>query len=246
MRQAGIPPESLQMPALHTGKTPIGTIWLKGRTIRVWGGLGDLQAAAHGVGFPQASSILVNLGTGSQVLAVTPKKAESIEVRLCALGELTHAVTHIPSGRALNTFGGFIDGCARLGGGHPLFWKAFTELATEEVLAADACIDLNIFDAAWRFSGGGSIAHITETDFDVRWLVRSIAKSWLAQYAQALSSICPCHPSSSFVLGGGLSRRSPFIQPLLESILGRKCVTTPLRTGEETLDGLLNLAETFN
>jgi sugar (pentulose or hexulose) kinase len=243
MAHAGIETANLRMPAIESGNNPIGTIQLNGRTLRVWGGLADLPAAAHGVGFPQAAPILINLGTGSQVLAVTSDRADDIELRPCASGELAHALTHIPSGRALSIFAGFFDDCARLSGADPLFWKMFSQLNSGEILAAEACVDLNVFKAAWRFGNGGSIVRINENAFDVPWLMRAIAKSWLAQYVQALDTIMPAHPSSVFLLGGGLSRRLPFVRPALESLLGRKCVYNPLRTGEETLDGLLKLAE---
>lgn len=246
MLAAGIDPAKLQMPIICDDDCLIGAINLNGRAVRVFGGLGDLQAAAHGAGFPHTSSILVNLGTGSQVLAVVPERVENIELRPCAGDELAQAVTHIPSGRAMNEYARFIDGCSRLGGGQPIFWKMFASLAAEEVLAAEDCVDLNVFEAAWRYSSGGSIRHILENNFDLQWLMRSIAKSWLVQYAQALTAITETHPSQTFLLGGGLSRRSAFVQPVLKSLLGRKPVCTVLRTGEETLDGLLMLAEHFS
>lgn len=247
MRLAGIDMAALSMPTLQANHAaPIGTIKLGGRPIRVWGGLGDLQAAAHGMGFPQLAPALVNLGTGSQVMALTSTLTEGMEIRPCARGELAHAITHIPSGRALNAYASFIDECARAGGGDPVFWRMFSELSADEVLAADPCIDLNIFSAAWRYSGGGSITHISESKFSLHWFMLSLARSWLTQHAEALASIPAKLPGTSFLLGGGLSRRSTFITTVLESLLGRQLLSVPLRTGEETLDGLLKLAETHS
>jgi len=244
MRLAGIDPSKLLMPAILGESTlHVGTISLHNRPIRVWGGLGDLQAAAHGAGFPGKSSVLINLGTGGQVMALTSSKTENIEIRLCANGEIAHAVTHIPSGRALNTFASFIDGCVRLGGGQPLFWQVFAELTVEEVLAAEAAIDLNVFHSAWNYMRGGSITQINESNFDLRWLMRTLANSWLAQYQDAMTAINAEHPSPTFLVCGGLSRRSKFIPKVLESKLGKQAIECPLRTGEETLDGLLKLAE---
>jgi len=244
MRLAGIDPSKLLMPAiLLKSALHVGTIRLHDRPMRVWGGLGDLQAAAHGAGFPQKSSVLINLGTGGQVMALTSSKKENIEIRPCTNGEMAHAITHIPSGRAMNTFASFIDECVRLGGGQPLFWKIFAELTTEEVLAAEAAIDLNVFHAAWNYTRGGSITHINESNFDLRWLMRTLANSWLDQYQEALTAISAEHPSPTFLVCGGLSRRSTFIPKVLESQLGKQAIECPLRTGEETLDGLLKLAE---
>jgi sugar (pentulose or hexulose) kinase len=238
----GIDPKLIHMPTISKGNAPLGSIKLNEKKIRVWGGLGDLQTAAHGLNFPERAPILINLGTGSQVLAITPAPSSGIEIRPCASGVLTHAVTHIPSGRAINSFAKFIDGCVLQSGGGPLFWRLFGELQTDAVLAADGCIDLNVFSAAWQYKEGGSISKIIESQFELSWLMHSLAKSWLMQYAQALKSISLDHPSSSFLLGGGLSRRGAFIAPVLESLIGKVALETPLLTGEETLDGLAKLA----
>jgi sugar (pentulose or hexulose) kinase len=238
----GVDPKSLFLPSICSGDGPIGTIELGGKKIRVWGGLGDLQSAAHGLDFPDRAPILINLGTGSQVMAISQSPSVGIELRPSALGFLTHAVTHIPSGRALNTFAKFIDGCALQSGGSPLFWRLFREMQTDSVLAAEASIDLNVFSAAWQYKNGGSILKVLEGKFELSWLMHSLAKSWLVQYAQALQAICPNHPSSSFLLGGGLSRRGPFIVPALESLIGKRAIQVSHITGEETLDGLVKLA----
>lgn len=247
MRSAGIEASQLQMPTLHTDNAkPIGNLELSGRRMNVWGGLGDLQAAAHGMGFPNISSVLLNLGTGSQIMVRTDARVENLEVRVCAEGEWVHAITHIPAGRALNAYARFIDGCAIAGDGNPCFWRIFSELTAEEVLAAEPCIDLNVFSAAWHYSRGGSVCQILENSFSPRWFMRSLVRSWLTQYVHALESIPAGDVRPTFVLGGGLSRRSTFIPIVLDALLGKKSLRAALRTGEETLDGLLLLAETYH
>lgn len=239
----GIDPRRVHMPVISEVNSPLGSIELNGKKIRVWGGLGDLQSAAHGLNFPDRSSILINLGTGSQVMAITPSPSVGIEIRPCALGGFTHAITHIPSGRALNTFAKFIDGCALQSGGSPLFWRLFGEMQTDSVLAAEACIDLNVFSASWQYKDGGSISKLLENRFDLSWFMHSLAKSWLIQYSKALTAINTNIPGHTFLLGGGLSRRGAFIVPVLESLIGKRAIQTNLITGEETLDGLVKLAQ---
>ena len=244
MRLAGVDPHALSMPVLQSDPgAPLGKVRLGGRVVNLWGGVGDLQAAAHGAGLPRVSSVFINLGTGSQVLAATTQAAKNVEVRQCVGGEFLHAITHIPSGRALNTYAAFIDQCACDGGGEKLFWRRFSELKAEDVLSADPSIDLNVFGAAWRYSGGGSISHVNEGKFSLGWFMHSLARSWLTQYADALQSFAVQPPGLTFIVGGGLSRRASFTSPVLEALLGRKVVQVNLRTGEETLDGLLTLAE---
>lgn len=242
----GLDPKQIHLPTISKGNSPLGVIELNGKKIRVWGGLGDLQSAAHGLDFPERAPILINLGTGSQVMAITSTPSFGVEIRPCASGVFTHAVTHIPCGRALNSFARFIDGCALQSGGSPLFWRLFGEMQADAVLSAEACIDLNVFSASWQYKDGGSISKLIESRFELSWLMHSLAKSWLMQYVQAIKAICPDHSSSSFLLGGGLSRRGAFIAPVLESLIGKLSIETPLVTGEETLDGLAKLAHASN
>lgn len=233
----------IQFPRIHEPGQPIGQVRLAGRLLRVWGGIGDLQAAAHGGTFPQRSDILINLGTGSQVLTITQQPVPGVDSRPGAAGQHFHAVTHIPSGRALNVFASFLDECAALGGGQAFFWRLFSELDAREVLQASPSVDLNVFEAAWKYVGGGFIAGIQEHQFLPCPLILSIARSWLQQYVDALASMDPQHPSATFLLTGGLSRRAAFIPAVLEQLLQRHCIMPELRTGEDTLDGLLRLAE---
>ena len=116
-------------------------------------------------------------------------------------------------------------------------------MQADSVLAAEACIDLNVFSAAWQYKGGGSISKVLESRFELSWFMHSLAKSWLVQYSQALEMINADMPGSTFLLGGGLSRRGTFITPVLESLIGKRAIETTLITGEETLDGLVKLAE---
>lgn len=242
---AGIPFGSIVMPALRGGETlPIGSIRLGSRVLRVWGGLGDMQAAAIGAGFPKNSSVFINLGTGSQVLAASQPMSLNTERRLCVGNVIANGITHIPAGRALNTFASFIDECSFIGGGQPLFWAHFGNLRADEVLASSPSIDLNIFSSAWQFTSGGSIKAILEQKLTLTWFLKSLAISWLTQYKQALDTITSDPLDSTFLVGGGLSRRAAFAPIVLENLLSKNLVQSTLRTGEESLEGLLNLAET--
>lgn len=239
---AGLPRRGVLLPDIAPAGARIGRIRLGGRMIDVYGGLGDLQAAACGAGFPTAAPLIVNLGTGSQVLASTTQIPAAVERRPGAFGGQFGAITHIPSGRALNVFARLFDGCAEVGGGRPFFWDRFAELTMAEILHAGVNIDLNVFDAAWRYRQGGIINAIHESSLTVDSLLASLARSWLQQYVDAIDLIDPLRTHSSFLLSGGLSRRNSFIQPVLEHLVGRSGIVVPSRTGEETLDGLLTLA----
>jgi sugar (pentulose or hexulose) kinase len=217
----------------------LGQIKLANRTIKVFGGIGDLQAAIHGAGFPAQSSLIVNLGTGSQVIGTSLQK--DVEIRPSVEGKNFSAITHIPSGRALNVWANFFADCAK----ENFFWEIFSSLSVEEVLSSELEIDLNIFEASWRYKGGGAVSRIREGKFSPQILIAAVANAWLKQYSEAISKIDPAADSKTFLLSGGLSRRGKFILPALESLTKREAILTSTITGEETLDGLLALAKKF-
>jgi sugar (pentulose or hexulose) kinase len=239
---ASLTDRKIRMATIAPAGTPIGRIDLAGRKITVFGGVGDLQAAVFGAGFPGRVTMAINLGTGSQVLRACNNQLMGIERRPGADGGEFAAITHIPSGRALNVFATCLDGCAQLGGGQPFFWRLFGSLSTEQVLQAPMQVDMNVFAAAWKYERGGSIRFIHEGGFTPDELLAAIARGWLAQYATAMELLDPEREESAFLVSGGLGRRAEFVSPVLSALSGREARPVGTLTGEETLDGLLALA----
>jgi sugar (pentulose or hexulose) kinase len=239
---AGLVHSKVTMADLVPAGKPTGCIVLAGRKIRVFGGIGDLQAAVFGAGFPSHANLAVNLGTGSQVLRAWHNIPLGVERRPGADGLDFAAITHIPSGRALNVFSSFFDDCAKLGGGKSFFWRRFDMLSTEQVLNAKLDVNMNVFAAAWQYELGGCIQYIHEDHFSPDDLLAAIAKAWLTQYAAAMESLDPEREDMTFLLSGGLSRRADFVSTVLSALSGRVALPAYTVTGEETLDGLLALA----
>jgi len=227
---------------LSVDKKLIGTINLKGRTIQVYGGIGDLQAAVLGAGFPKKAPLLVNLGTGSQLIGIAENIQPDVELRPDANGGTFAALSHIPAGRALSVFAQFIDSCSISGGGKPIFWEIFQSLQEQEILDSRLIVDLNVFEASWLYRDGGVISGIVEMGFNVRAFIAGLAKSWLNQYVLAMNMIDQNKNLKTFLVSGGLSRRGKFIVPILERLSGKTGSLVSPITGEETLDGLLSLA----
>jgi hypothetical protein len=114
-----------------------------------------------------------------------------------------------------------------------------------EVLDAKLEVDLNVFEAAWRYSGGGVVGGINEGRFSPADLMAGIARGWLAQYAQAMDRLDPSRQEDTFLVSGGLSRRANFIVPVMSALCGRGARLAEVVTGEETLDGLLAMSRTL-
>jgi sugar (pentulose or hexulose) kinase len=219
-----------------------GRIRLGGRYLQVFGCFGDVQSAAAGAGLPQAAKLVVNLGTGSQVLRSTRDIPPGIERRPGVDGIDIAAITHIPSGRALNVFAELLDGSARLGGGVPFFWNQFSQLSTSDVLGTKLKVDLNVFDAAWQYKDGGLVGGINEGRFSPADLMAGVARGWLGQYAAAMDRLDPVREDDIFLVSGGLSRRARFIVPVIAALSGRQARLARVVTGEETLDGLVAMS----
>jgi sugar (pentulose or hexulose) kinase len=219
-----------------------GRIRLADLELPVFGCLGDVQSTAAGTGFPQAAKVVINLGTGSQVLFQTGAIPPDIERRAGADGTEFAAIPFIPSGRALSVFAELLDGSAVMGGGKPFFWSRFAELAAAEVLEGTLQVDLNVFEAAWHYRSGGSIGAIREGNLSPESVMSAIAKAWLAQYIEAMDRLDPGRHEQAVLVSGGLSRRAQFILPVLAALSGRTPRLAETASGEETLDGLLALS----
>lgn len=239
---AGVDRERVIVPTVRDCPRALGHIVLGGRRISVWGGVGDLQAAALGAGFPGRAPMLVNLGTGSQVLSTVGRAPLHAEQRPGAAGGQFCALTHIPCGRALSVYGSFLDECGEFAGGAAFFWRKFASLDVVEIVSASGDVDLNVFEAAWRYAGGGRINAINEGRFSVSAFMISLARSWLNQYVEAMEYLDGPGNKSDFVVAGALSRKLEFVVPTLEQLSGRRGMLAGPETGEETLDGLLALA----
>ena len=124
----------------------------------------------------------------------------------------------------------------------PIFWSKFSQLSPAEVLDAKLEVDLNVFEAAWRYRHGGLVGGIKEGGFSPADLMAGVARGWLAQYAEAMDRLDPSRQEDIFLVSGGLSRRASFIVPAISALSGRTARLAEVVTGEETLDGLLAMS----
>lgn len=242
--------EQILLPRLAKSCSEVlGRITLSGRQLSVCGGVGDLQAALYGAGFPNVAPAIINLGTGSQVAIKAPifENNPQGELRPLVDGTLAQVITHIPSGRALNVFKEFMDSIAQLSGGASLFWKLWETLSVNDICNAQGITNLNVFAAAWK-RASGTDSHgwigLDENFSSPRDVIADIAKAWLMQYVQALEILDPTFQIKQVLVSGGLARRGNFVLEALRKLdVHRGYEFSRVITGEETLDGLLKLAK---
>jgi hypothetical protein len=228
---------------------PLGEVFLDNNFIKVYGGVGDFQAAIYGANFPNKANAIINLGTGSQVAIYNEKEKDDLvgcEIRPLINGGYAKVITHIPCGRALNVIENFIDGLANISGGQNIFWSLWTNLSPNDVLESRAISNLNLFEASWKrnlpIEGFGWIG-LDEEFSSPEKVISGIAKSWLCQYLEALSFLDPNVQCVEVLLSGGVAQKTPFLVDTLKKLEPKRNFRlASTLTGEETLDGLCKLS----
>ena len=232
-----IAPELLETPRALGGVSPIPgepcseeTVageWAGPRgPVPIYAGVGDHQCSVLGAGVFEGSTASVNLGTGSQVAVPVAPRDQAFEHRPFFDGLDLTAVTHIPAGRALAEFVGFLrqvsERSAPSGGGPgPDWWAELAALGPGEVDAATLEVDLAVFEGARGFRSGGAIAGLLEGGLTPENYLASVLRAFVTQYAEVLDQLDPGRRLEEVALGGGIARNLPHLADLLSRASGR-------------------------
>jgi xylulokinase len=214
----------------------------RGHRVPIHVGAGDHQTALLGAGVTAGNCLSLNLGTGSQlaVLDRVPRDG-TVERRPYFDGGMLYTITHIPGGRALAEFVGFLEETARAGGaGAPDFWSQLAALGPADVAAGTLDVGLAVFQGAWGYEDGGRLGRIQDGTLTVRNYLASLLRAFVAQYAALAPRLDPGRELGRIVLSGGLARRLPRLAGLLETATGY--AVTPPTALDESLLGLRALA----
>lgn len=213
---------------------PAGTIM----GIPVYAGVGDMQAALLGAGNDE-TTISLNLGTGSQVSCINGKTSfPGMEKRPFFDGRYVDAITHIPSGRMLNAYLGFLSSVNPSAD----FWGMLADCTPDEIGNAPLSLDLGVFRGAWNFTDGGCIRNIMEGNFTVRTFLASLLNSYVRQYETCIRLFSD-RDRRSIVLSGGIPGKLPALGRILAARTGLRIRDSKSR--EETLDGLARLSKSL-
>jgi xylulokinase len=214
----------------HRGRVPIHV------------GAGDHQTALLGAGVIAGDCVSLNLGTGSQLAVLDrPPRNAAVERRPYFDGGMLSTITHIPGGRALAEFVGFLEDAARAGGAvAPDFWSQLAALGPADVAAGTLDVGLAVFQGAWGYQDGGWLRRIEDGTLTVRNYLASLLRAFVAQYAALVPRLDPARELHRIVLSGGLARRLPGLAGLLETATGY--AVTPPTALDESLLGLRALA----
>ncbi len=195
--------------------------------VPVYAGVGDHQCSVLGAGVVDGTTASVNLGTGSQVAVPGVPPDQGFEHRPWFDGLDLTAVTHIPGGRALGEFVGFLEQVserAPSGAGgtpRPDWWAELATLGAAEVDAATLEVDLAVFEGARGFRAGGGIGGLLEGGLTPENYLASVLRAFVTQYAEVLDELDPGRRLENVALGGGIARNLPHLADLLSRASGR-------------------------
>ena len=178
----------------HSKNSAIKGLQLLGyiNNVKFYSSLGDTNCVIESVNL-KTNELLINLGTGSQVIKRNEDGTHNI-------------ISFIPSGRALNSFKVFFDSL-----GVNLF-DEFAKLNINDLEQSTLIFDLNIFPQSFKFKGGGLIKNIDENNFNVRNFISSLFRSYIDQYIEIIKT----NKIDTIYFAGGISKKYPLIQKYIQ------------------------------
>jgi hypothetical protein len=168
-----------------------------------------------------SKNILVNMGTGSQVVYID---------------EHNHLQKHqyIPSGRSLNVFANFFNEL------NINFFDYLCNLNLDDIISSTLQIDLNIYPQAHQYFNGGLIANMHETNFTLKNLIASILRCYLQQYEKFL-----IEPNNQHILlSGGIPKKIKTIKKYFNYKYPKSKINLISMDIDETLIGLSHFIKT--
>jgi len=196
--------ESVIFPEFITDIRVIGYLLSEGKEYPVFSPVGDLQSAVLGTGI-KTGQVCINLGTGSQVSMVSNSLNKNTDNRSYFDNKYLNTITHIPSGRAIESFLSFMNSI----GYRRDFWKLINDSTTEEILSSTLDIKLGTFGG---FSG--SISNLRENNMVCNNLELSIIRCYVEQYKAHLDKF----DANSILLSGGVVKNCPIIADLFRQM----------------------------
>tara|TARA_B100000214_G_scaffold305580_1_gene236531 strand:- start:68 stop:1273 length:1206 start_codon:yes stop_codon:yes gene_type:complete len=214
-------------PKTTTEIEAVGYFLVDNREVPVFSPVGDLQCAVLGSGI-RSDEVCINLGTGSQVSMVSEDCNDKTDNRAFFDGKILNTKTHIPSGRAINSFLAFMETM----GYRRDFWNLIKNSTAKDIISSTMDISLQTF-------GGftGSIGNLSESNMTCNNLELSIIRCYVEQYRKHLELF----EAKSILLSGGVVKNCPVIAEVF-----RQTYNTPVRVNntlyEETFLGLKKIS----
>jgi|SRR5210317_47686 hypothetical protein len=170
----------------------------------VYAPLGDLQSAVMGIDRDlEIGDVIINMGTGSQVIQIGSGYREDTENRPL-FGYTLNCLTHIPSGRSMKFFKDLFD------------LPEYSKLKFDDIIASREHLNLGFFKSAYGFDNHGTLKNIHEhtTKYTIAC---SLVRCYVQQYVNILKE--KFNERSRIFLTGGVAKNIPVIKQLFEYYL---------------------------
>jgi len=199
-----------------TDSIEVAGYWAHGaERVPIYVGIGDHQCSLLGAGLVNAQSLSVNLGTGAQVSTLedrwTPQEAET---RPYFSGHMLKTITHIPGGRALAEHVEFLG---EVSGQTEAIWQRLAACQIDDIQTSTLQFGLSLFPSARGYTDGGYIRHIGEGTWTLDNYLCSLLRTFVRQYVDIMRLFDPRAQMEEVLLSGGIARRLPIIQQLVEA-----------------------------
>ncbi len=221
----------------------IGEYSINGQIIKVYPDFGDVQISALGAGLPYDGA-LINIATAAQVLVPTKDFVTGVfETRPYFDNTYIKVISNMPAGRNVDVFVNSIVQMMldiygiKIEPGfvfeqiHRLLGKSYQSSLT---------IDPRVY-ATGDHVDGGSISGITNNNFTIENLFRSLFKSMAHRYIETIGSLCDLDKLSKIVCAGGVSWRLPELIDEIKAFAKCPCVLSSME--DEALNGMLLVAK---
>lgn len=203
--------------------------------ISVYTAVGDNQCALFGAKLAEGD-IIINMGTGSQIAKIDePDPLYEMEQRPYLNNKTLSIITHIPSGRALNCFVGFIEELFSLANSDKSAWDIFQNITLEDIKKSTLLFDLGVFESAYGFKRGGAISNIIDRDFNINNYLSSLLKAYMNQYINIINRYNIKY--SKIILAGGISKKLNIIMDYIHNMTKKEVLKNNIAV-DETLEGL--------
>lgn len=217
----------------NKNKLVLGFILYKGSKIKILGGYGDLQCAVLGSDLKK-KILLINLGTGSQIISkIKSKKINtSVEKRIFFENKILYCITHIPSGRILNFISRNIDLKFKT---RNYFWNYIQQFAPRSYKYKKELIDFKKIN----YHTSNLKKFLNK---NIQTCCENLLYSYLYQYFFIAKNNFKITDYRKILLSGGISRKIPFIKNFFSKNLGLP-VNINNSLVDDTIIGLLKLSK---
>ncbi len=190
-----------------------GISFYKDYKINIFTGIGDFQNALSALNL-EKNNLIINLGTGSQIALVTDDNIDFSNEFRPFFEKNLDCITHIPSGRSIDSFLNIFENKKDL-------YSKISSFKKEEILSAKLKFDLNVFSGSFNFKNGGIIENINEDNWSKDDYLKGLMLSYIEQYCNLINNYYKGKFNKIYLVGG-IAEKNYYIKEILEEKLSTK------------------------